>query len=90
MNENVLTFPGLKKSIAEIIKEEVKKAKEESFMKIFELHVRALSCHCECLGMNAENCIAACKDNKVPFNSDGYQRAMKKWGLVNDEGKPTI
>ena len=54
-------------------------------------HSRALACHCECLGMNAENCIASCKGNtKVPFNIDAYKKAMFEWGLTDKEGHPTI
>lgn len=87
---NVTTFPGLQESISRIIKEEVKKAKEESFVKIFDLHIRALSCHCECLGMNAKNCIAACGEGKIPFSDNDYIKKLQKWKLVDNDGKPTI
>ena len=76
--------------IKDIIVEEIAKAKEEPFVKIFDLHIRALSCHCECLGMNAENCIAACGEGKIPFNNDVYKRTMQKWELIDKEGKPII
>lgn len=90
MNENILTFPGLQESIAKLIKEEVIKAKEESFVKVFDLHIRALSCHCECLGMNAQNCYAVNLGKEPPYRDIDYIETMKKWDLVNDEGKPII
>lgn len=91
MNENILTFPGLEGSIKDIIAKEVAKAKEESFVKVFDLHIRALSCHCECLGMNAENCIAASTGgDKIPFSNDDYQEVLQKWELVDEGGKPNI
>ena len=62
----------------------------ESHENIMCLHVRALACHCECLGMNAENCLAMCADTKAPFGNSAYRLAMQKWGLINDEGKPII
>ena len=90
MDENVLTFPGLEGSIKDIIAEEVAKVKKESFVKIFDLHIRALSCHCECLGMNAENCIAACIGGKIPFSESDYRGVMQKWELIESKGKPII
>lgn len=90
MDENVLIFPGLKDLITNIITEKVTKAKEESFVKIFDLHIRALSCHCECLGMNAENCIAACGEGKIPYNDNDYMGVLRKWKLTDKEGKPII
>lgn len=55
------------------------------------IHSKALGCHCECLGMNAENCIASCKgDTKVPFNKDEYKKVMTKWELIDKKGNPII
>lgn len=91
MSENILTFPGLEGSIKDIIAKEVVKAKEESFVKVFDLHIRALSCHCECLGMNAENCIAASTGGaKVPYSKSSYLETMQKWELIDSNGEPNI
>lgn len=57
---------------------------------IIKVHCRALACHCECLGMNAENCQAMCADTKVPFGDSAYNLTLQKWGLINEEGKPII
>lgn len=54
------------------------------------LHIKALSCHCECLGMNAENCLAACNDAAPPYNDTQYYEVMQKWGLIDKDGKPAI
>jgi len=70
--------------------EEASRAKEEGFYKILDLHARALACHCECLGMNAENCVAACNDTKPPFRNNNYVFTLHKWGLTNEKGEPLI
>jgi len=77
-------------NIREIVAEEVAKAKEDSFIKIFNLHVRALSCHCECLGMNAENALAICRNQVPPYDDTNYSIVLHKWGLTNEKGEPTI
>lgn len=63
-------------------------------MKLHEavmgLHIKALACHCECLGMNAENSFACCANNPIPYGDDDYLTVMKKWGLINDKGKPIV
>lgn len=61
-----------------------------SHTNLMELHVRALACHCECLGMNAENLLAACASNAIPYGDDAYLDVMKKWRLVNGKGEPII
>ena len=54
------------------------------------IHIKAIACHCECLGMNAENSMAVC-DGKVPPNNIGvYHSVMQKWELVNEKGEPII
>lgn len=58
--------------------------------KLLELHSRALACHCECLGMNAENSHACCVGNAIPYGDDSYIQVMRKWNLLNDKGEPTI
>jgi hypothetical protein len=57
---------------------------------IFFIHARALACHCECLGMNAENCVAMCEDRKAPYNGEAYHAIIQKWGLIDEKGNSTI
>ena len=57
---------------------------------LLEIHSRALSAHCECLGMNAENCWAASIGQVSPYRDDDYLNTMQKWGLIDKEGKPLI
>ena len=57
---------------------------------VMKLHLRALACHCECLGMNAENSFAICLGKQIPYNDDSYLAALQKWGLINEKGKPII
>ena len=58
--------------------------------KIMMMHLRALACHCECLGMNAENSLAVCQDRSIPYSDGMYYAVMKKWELIDKEGKPII
>ena len=56
-----------------------------------EMHYRALACHCECLGMNAENSYAVCIGSReVPYSQAHYGEAMMKWGLTDEKGQPLI
>ncbi len=50
-------------------------------MKVLELHTRALACHCECLGMNAENCQCACLGQPIAYADHDFLMVMEKWGL---------
>ena len=54
------------------------------------IHSRALACHCECLGMNAENAMACCGNYTPPYSDKHYYECMQKWELINEEGKPII
>ena len=54
------------------------------------IHSRVLACHCECLGMNAENSFAVCKNRVIPYNNISYEEVMQKWGIVNNKGEPII
>lgn len=76
--------------IAKLIAEKVAEQREEGIYKIMNLHVRAMACHCECMGMNAENSYAVCRDIVPPYNDDHYLQVMKKWGLVNEKGESVI
>jgi hypothetical protein len=55
-------------------------------------HARALSAHCECLAMNAENMSSAMvrPDCTPPYSDVHYFEVMKKWGLINEKGEPLI
>ena len=83
-------MPNNLPNIAELVAKEVAKQREEGIYKIMKLHVRALACHCECLGMNAENAIAVCGDTQPPFDHNAYCMTMAKWGLTNEKGEPII
>jgi len=54
------------------------------------IHIKALACHCECLGMNAENSIAACNNYATPYRDSDYFSTTQKWGLTNEKGEPMI
>ncbi|MBE3140246.1 MAG: hypothetical protein IMZ53_06655 [Thermoplasmata archaeon] len=58
--------------------------------RLLELHARVLACHCECLGMNAENAQRTILGQSMSYRDDSYLDCMKKWGLINEEGIPTI
>ena len=54
------------------------------------LHSRVIACHCECLGMNAENMWAAIANADPVYRSGHYYEIMQKWGLSNEKGEPLI
>ena len=58
--------------------------------QLMTLHVRALACHCECLGMNAENCQRAILGQPIAYLDGDYYSVMNKWGLTNEKGESTI
>lgn len=58
--------------------------------KVMMLHVKALAAHCECLAMNASNCIAALTNVTPPYGDHEYNEVLKKWGLVDEGCKPLI
>jgi len=57
---------------------------------LLEIHARALACHCECLGMNAENSQRAMLGQSMAYADDAYLDCLKKWGLVTEKYKPNI
>ena len=61
-----------------------------SLSNMLELHGRAIACHCECLGMNAENALAVCGNYTPPYNDEAYFKVMQKWGLSDEKGNPII
>ncbi len=58
--------------------------------QLLELHARALACHCECLGMNAENCQRAMLNQAPAYSDDSYLACMNKWSLITEKGDPLI
>jgi len=70
--------------------EELPKLSEAAHTKLMEIHARTLACHCECLGMNAENSFAICLGKPIPYSGDSYFAVMLKWGLIDEKGNPTI
>ena len=74
--------PGIQKTI------QFSAAKAQ--MQLHDIHARAIACHCECMGMNAENSMAVCANKSIPYADDAYLQTMQKWGLVNEKGEPTI
>jgi len=58
--------------------------------QLMTLHSRALACHCECLGMNAENCQRASLGQAIAYSDDSYLACMNKWGLITEKGEPLI
>ena len=59
-------------------------------MQIHELHARAIACHCECMGMEAENAIAACTGQEPPYSDDSFLVVLTKWGMTDSGGKVII
>ena len=66
------------------------KIETPSLYNIMNLHARALACHCECLGMNAENSLAVCQGKTPPYNVEAYHVVIQKWGLANEKGESMI
>lgn len=58
--------------------------------QLMTLHVRALACHCECLGMNAENSQLAMLGQSMVYSDDSYLACLSKWGLMTEDFKPNI
>ena len=55
-----------------------------------KIHANAMACHCECLGMNAENAMAVCSNYAPPYNEAAYFSVMQKWGLIDENKKSLI
>jgi hypothetical protein len=51
---------------------------------------RVLACHCECMGLNAENMMAACQDSTPPYSSAHYNQTMQMWGLIDEKGRSLL
>ena len=59
-------------------------------LQMMHLHIRAIACHCECLGMNAENSLAVCRNETPPYSNSTYYNVLRKWDMVDEEGNPKI
>lgn len=57
---------------------------------LLAVHIKALACHCECLGMNAENTHAICNNTRPPYDNLSYLSTMRKWELVDERGEVII
>lgn len=53
-------------------------------------HSKALAAHCECMAMNAENCIAAIVNATPAYDERQFCKVLEKWGIIDSEGKPLI
>jgi putative NADH-flavin reductase len=59
--------------------------------QMMELHARTLAAHCECLAMNADNCIAAIVGGApIPHDSLAYAEVLRKWSIIDEKGQPLI
>ena len=58
--------------------------------KKYQAHIRALACHCECMGMYGENLWTSAEDHPPKFVTDDFKEVMRKWRLINDKGEPII
>ena len=59
-------------------------------MEMHNLHSRVIACHCEAMGMSAENAIAIDKGDEIPFGDSAYFLTMQKWGLVDGDNNTLI
>ena len=59
-------------------------------LQMLHLHAKVIACHCETLGMNSENCIAAINGIIPPYPYKEYKEVMIKWGLIDEDGNPII
>ena len=74
--------PGLMKTVQVLA--------TKSQMEIYDIHSRAVGCHCECMCMDSENVIAVMNNGKPPYGMKDYHDVMEKWRLVDDKARPII
>ena len=48
------------------------------------LHYQALACHCECMGMDAENSLRP--NGKPVYKMKDFKKAMVKFGILDKNG----
>jgi hypothetical protein len=58
--------------------------------QLLEIHARALAAHCECLAMNADNCVSASLGAKIQYTEVDYYKVLKKWSIIDEKGQPLI
>lgn len=51
-----------------------------AMIEMYDIHARAMACHCECLGM----------DRDSTMTESEYRKALTKWKLVDKEGNTLI
>lgn len=83
-NTVMMKDPGLMKKIQVMA--------ADAQMRIHDIHARAIACHCECLGMDAENSteMAVCENGVPPFTNIHYREVLMKWGLTDEKGELLI
>jgi len=59
-------------------------------LAMYQIHARALACHCECLAMNAENCNRATLGQSIAYDADAYIIVMRKWGMIDENNQPSV
>ena len=59
-------------------------------MEIYDIHARATGCHCECMGMNADNMNAMMLGKPIAYDNKVYDEVMRKWGMVDEGNNPII
>ena len=52
------------------------------------LHYQVLGCHCECMGMMAENQVSPSEE--PIYKMEDFKKAMTRWGLLNKAGEVNI
>jgi hypothetical protein len=57
---------------------------------LLDIHSRALAAHCECLAMNADNCVSASLGAKIQYTEVDYYKVLKKWSIIDEKGQPLI
>ena len=76
-------YESIKQKIRSIMYEEIEKQIQNIILRTLNLHARALIAHCECLGMNAENCWAACSNTGPIYGDNQYLAVLDKWELTD-------
>lgn len=62
----------------------------KALAEIADLNARAMTAHCECLGLNAENAISVNLAISPPYGQRAYQEVLQKYGLLNQKGEVII
>lgn len=57
---------------------------------MMKLHYKAIGCHCETMGMMSENMLSACLGQQPMFSILHFREVMRRWGMTDEKGEPTI